>query len=447
MHKNIILWWLALSLLLGSTARAELRLDPGFGSGGSLEVAAPAARHGRPQLAELADGRIVVASMAVAGVPTLQVTRYLADGRPDTSFGNGGVSSVVVATGDWTSSWVASLRAQSDGGLWLLIARTNHDAGSPPSYYYALVRLGPNGSLLSGFNGGAVLQLPALSGPVHGAANQMLVRDDAALLLVDVYTSPPLGQFKAQRIRADGTPDPAFGVAGLLASERAGAYATDWIGLPGGGFQALYTTYGGPGQQRQSFWRRYRADGSADLAFGSAGEQAIAPGAGRYATNLIALPGGYQLGQSLGCLLLLFDSQGQLLREFESCPGRELIAVQPLGDKLLFVAQDFFGGTPPPGSPLSLQLVDWSGIPVPGFSGQAEGGLPGSYDDRFTVVTDRAGRILIGHADYDAIRLYRYQDVRGTAPAAAPVPAVSPAGLILMLLGLSLLVRQRLRPG
>lgn len=443
---RVILQLVAVLSLFSAVAQAELRLDPAFGNAGTLQVAASATRNDRPLLAELPDGRLVVANMAVADVPTLRVARYRVDGSLDSSFGNGGVSNVVVAAGDWTSSWVVSLGVQSDGGLWLLVARHNYDHGSPPMYYHALVRLGPNGSLLAGFNGGAVLQLPALSGPVHGTVTEMLVQDEAALLLLDVYTSPPLGQFKAQRIRSDGTLDPAFGAAGLLATARAGAYVTDWIGLPDGGFQALYSTYDGPGLPRQSFWRRHRADGSTDLAFGSAGEQAVAPGAGRYVANLFAVPGGYQLGQGLDCQLFLFDNQGQLLREFDSCPGRELIAAQPLGDKLLLVGQDFFGGTPPPGSPLSLRLVDWSGNPVPGFSGQADGGLPGSYDDRFTVITDRSGRILIGHADNDAIRLYRYLDTRGAVPAVAPVPALGPAAYGLAVLGL-LLLAWRLRPG
>lgn len=438
---------LAVLLFFSAAVQAELRLDPGFGSGGSLVVAASATRNDRPLLAELPDGRIVVANMAVADVPTLRVARYLADGRPDGSFGSNGVSNVVVADMHWSTSWVASLKVRSDGGLWLVATRNDFDHGSPPLYSHTLVRLGPDGSLVPGFNSGAVLPLSGLSGVLSGPVNEMLAQDGAVLVLSYIYTSPAQGRFKAMRIRTDGTPDPAFGEAGLLVAERAGAHTMNWMSVPGGGFQALYTIFNPPEVARRSFWRRYRVDGSVDLAFGSAGEQPVRPGADRYVGNLISLPGGLQLGQSLDCLLLLFDSQGQLLREFESCPERQLIAAQPLGDKLLLVAQDFFGGTPPPGSPLSLRLVDWSGNPVPGFSGQADGGLPGSYDDRFTVITDRSGRILIGHADNDAIRLYRYLDVRGAAPAAAPVPALGPAAYGLALLGLLLLAWRRLLPG
>ncbi|MCQ4164546.1 hypothetical protein [Tahibacter harae] len=445
MRENIFLRLLVL-LLLSGAAQAELRLDPGFGSGGSLVVAASGSRDDRPLLAGLADGRFVVANMAVADVPTVRVARYLADGRLDSGFGNHGVSQVVVAAEHWDTSLVASLKVRSDGGLWLAVTRKSF-LGSPPAYSHTLVRLGPDGNPVPGFNGGAALPLPALGSPDNGPLEEMLLQDDAVLLLASIYTAPPQGRFKALRIRADGTPDPGFGVAGLLIAERAGAFSYSWMSVPGGGFQALYTIFNPPELPRQSFWRRYRGDGSLDLTFGSAGEQAVAPGAGRYVANLFALPGGHHLGQGLGCHLFLFDSQGQLLREFESCPGRELIAAQPLGDKLLLVGQDFFGGTPPPGSPLSLRLVDGSGNPVPGFSGEVEGGLPGLYDDRFAAITDRAGRILIGHADNDAIRLYRYQEVGAVASSAVPVPALGAAGLILLLLGLLLPVRRRLRPG
>lgn len=444
---RVILQLVAVLSLFSAVAQAELRLDPAFGNAGTLQVAASATRNDRPLLAELPDGRLVVANMAVADVPTLRVARYLADGRPDSSFGSNGVSNIVVADMHWSTSWVASLKVGSDGGLWLVATRNDFDHGSPPLYAHTLVRLGPDGNPAPGFNGGAALPLPKLDGSDDGPVEEMLLQGDAVLLLVSTYTAPPHGRFRAMRIRADGAPDPAFGMAGLLIAERPGAFAYSWMNVPGGGFQALYTIFNPPEVSRQSFWRRYRADGSLDLAFGDAGEQAVAPGPGRYAVNLFALPGGYQLGQSLDCLLLLFDNQGQLLREFESCPGRELIAAQSLGDKLLLVGQDFFGGTPPPGSPLSLRLVDWSGNPVPGFSGQADGGLPGSYDDRFTVIADRSGRILIGHADNDAIRLYRYLDARGAVLAVAPVPALGPAASGLAVLGLLLLAWRRLRPG
>ena len=443
---RVIQQLVAVLSLFSAVAQAELRLDPAFGNAGTLQVAASATRNDRPLLAELADGRIVVANMALAEVPTVRVARYLADGRPDSTFGNNGVSQVVVAAEPWDTSWVASLKVLGDGGLWLVATRKAY-YGSPPIYSHTLVRLGADGNPAPGFNGGAALLLPAPGGSEDGPVEEMLVQDDAVLLLVSTYTAPPRGRFKALRIRNDGTPDPAFGTAGLLIAERSGAYTYDWMSVPGGGFQALYTIFNPPEPARQSFWRRYRADGSVDLAFGNAGEQAITPTGERRVVNLFALPGGYQLGQGLDCLLLLFDSQGQLLREFESCPGRELIAAQPLGDKLLLVGQDFFGGTPPPGSPLSLRLVDWSGNLVPGFSGQADSGLPGSYDDRFTVISDRAGRILVAHGNLDTIRLYRYLDVRGGALAATPVPAFGPAGSGLLLLGLLLLARRRLRPG
>jgi hypothetical protein len=445
MRSGVIARWFAGLVLVGAAAQAEIRPDPAFGSGGSLTVAAPAPRYDSPLLAELDDGRIVVASMDMAVMPTVRVARFLANGAPDSSFGNAGVSRVPVTDKPWNQSWVAQLRAHSDGRLSLLVTRQLYEF-SPPIYAHFLVRLRPDGQLDPAFNGGAVLPLPALATPDSGPVSEMLLQDGAILLLSEIYTSPPRGWFRALRVRADGTSDPAFGVNGVVRGERLGAYASDWMGLPGGAFQVLYVTYDGPGLPRRSLWRRYRADGSVDLSFGNAGEQEL-PVSGGYVANLFALPDGSQIGQGIGCLLYLLGAEGQLLREFSPCMVDELVAAQPLGADVLLVRRSFFGGTPPPGSPLSMQLIDRAGNPVPDFGGPPSGGWPGFYNDNFSVITDRAGRILIAQGDFDTVRLHRYLDVRGLPPVAVPVPALTPPWLGVLLLVIVLLARRRLLPG
>ena len=61
------------------------------------------------------------------------------------------------------------------------------------------------------------------------------------------------------------------------------------------------------------------------------------------------------------------------------------------------------------------------------------------------MTADRDGRILLARRDAAGLRLFRYLDVRGV-PSAAPVPALGPAGVGLVLLGLLLLARRRLTP-
>lgn len=437
---------LVAALLFSAGAQAVMQPDPGFGSGGTVLVeTAPTHYDITPRLVELGDRRLLAASLLDAPGPTLVVTRRLADGAADPAFGSAGVSNVVLGADSWNAARLVDLLPQADGGALALVWWGNYVPNGVSTALNALVRLGPDGNLAPGFNSGA----PLLLSDLQTSAARLLNYGSDVLVFAPVATesSPAVG-FRAMRIRADGTRDPAFGSGGVLSVERAGSVAADWMILPGGGFQVLYRVLSQPGLSSASnLWRRYRADGSLDTAFGDGGEQALPWLRNRLIEHLIALPGGYQLGAQIPCALVLLDSQGQPVRDFLFCGDDRNFRVQPLGDKLLFSGEDRSFEPPPLSDGTYLRLMDWSGNVDTGFgSPQSHSWRPPDQpSDSFGVAADREGRIVLARRDDAGLRLFRYLDVRGV-PSAAPVPALGSAGVGLILLGLVLLAYRCLSP-
>lgn len=149
------------------------------------------------------DGKLVVAGMANwdnsqnAG-PV--VMRYTRDGRPDSSFGDGGK----VIFGD-DNGWAAAVALQPDGKI---VAAGFASGGT--SWDIALLRYNADGTLDSAFGDAGVVTYFAGRRNFHMAlaldGNGKIVvaghvRDNDILLL---------------RYNSDGTPDTAFGVDGLV---------------------------------------------------------------------------------------------------------------------------------------------------------------------------------------------------------------------------------------
>src|SRR5690349_7190740 len=103
-----------LLVLLAMTTKAQVWLDPSFGSGGLVGGSLNAAYDGATSLALQTDGKIVVAGSISDGQGgwDFLVARYSADGILDDAFGTGGFTTHNVLTQD-RSRGVA---IQADGG-------------------------------------------------------------------------------------------------------------------------------------------------------------------------------------------------------------------------------------------------------------------------------------------------------------------------------------------
>lgn len=238
-------------------------LDGGFGSGGKLTSASSAAR----AVALQADGRIVV-----VGGKTL--SRFNADGTPDTSFGTAGRVTVVMGGGSFEA--LETVAVQADGRI-VVAGHTS----TPPSLVqdFTLQRFNADGSLDPTFGiGGKVLT--DFTG-TEDAANAMVIQSDGKLVVAGITilgTGASADEDMAvARYLSDGMLDPAFGTGGKTTINVAGkadfGYA---VALQADGRIVVAGRVGVDGGSDPDFGLvRLTTTGQLDASFGSAGRAQI----------------------------------------------------------------------------------------------------------------------------------------------------------------------------
>ncbi len=164
------------------------------------------------------DGKIAVSGHCRWGV----VSRYLADGTPDPTFGSSGLVTMTVGS-------IEALALQPDGKL--LGAGTGGNAPLGPGLTAATIRrLNPDGSLDPTFGqNGVATFLPADSR--GGRLLAIALQPDGNILAagVDYPNSPTTlpyfpNQLIVVRVHPDGSPDPTFGTNGIAFGP------SDWSG-------------------------------------------------------------------------------------------------------------------------------------------------------------------------------------------------------------------------
>jgi uncharacterized delta-60 repeat protein len=206
------------------------RLDASFGKAGVVATDVSGRRDLGVAVALAADGRILVGGLAAPrdqGADFL-VARYLPDGRLDDAFGAGGLfTRNASSTGDDLDS-VQALAPLADGRV---VAAGS--AGGNPSL--ALFRLTADGRLDTTFGGGLVVR-PRDPARVESPGAGLALLPGGAVVVAGLSSDPNAGDPRAVlwRYRADGTADPAFGEAGALASPIVGGRYFDVATLADG---------------------------------------------------------------------------------------------------------------------------------------------------------------------------------------------------------------------
>jgi uncharacterized delta-60 repeat protein len=257
------------------------RLDPTFGTGGRVwtdlvtlgtplqgavldDVALGSSS--ASAVAVQPDGRIVVGGATQSGASTaFAVLRYRPDGRPDETFGSGGL--VVTDFDSATNDGVGALAVLSDGR----ILAAGAGAGAA-----ALARYQRDGQLDLGFG-------PDRSGTAttrdRGLLNALsLGVEPGGKLLVAGQAGVPGGPFDfgLARFSADGALDDSFGDRGIVTTDlgSTGEWAAGVAPGPAGSVVAA-------GASGSSFAvARYRADGRLDKEFGAGGITKAGPDLG-----------------------------------------------------------------------------------------------------------------------------------------------------------------------
>jgi len=441
-------------LLMCAHAEASLFDDTTFGNAGYVDVELGSSQYfyDPPELVVLPDRRIVVATMLsdpAPQAPTLKVARLLPGGALDPTFGTNGVATVALSAFPVDWSYVTALVPFADGGLYVLAytMRVESVSGGGVAYHPLayLARLRSDGALDPGFNGGQPWTGDGRFG--HGS---LLVQETGVLLVAAGDACCTLGYgIEARRFRLDGTPDPGFGTGGTLSIPASFSESVGSMSVPGGGFQVFHLKPWAHGVPARNFWRRYRADGSLDTAFGEAGQQEIPLTDSFGMTHLLPLGDGTQLGVNGSCPVRWFDAEGRVLAAYTQCTrtGSTGFKVQRYGEKWLFSGEERFGGVPPPSDGTYLHVTDRAGNFDAGFA--APQGLrwrpPDAPSASYAVAADGGAHVVIARGSSAGLRVRRYRDLRGTDPLAEPVPALAPAILVLLGGGLLLLARRRLR--
>ena len=191
-------------------------------------------------------GYLVAQYVKVGDAWVSGVSRTLADGRLDTSFGNGGTATVPFY---WNESLgqQASFSVQRDGSFFA-------SAAYPTGEIY-IARFDATGALVSSFAEGGVLHLPASVGIQPRGTIDVSLQEDGKVLVT--------GQDTLTRLNQDGTLDSSFANGGSLALDvHANALVIQEDGkiLLAGASGGVATV------------TRLNADGSLDTGFGDQGQ-------------------------------------------------------------------------------------------------------------------------------------------------------------------------------
>jgi uncharacterized delta-60 repeat protein len=162
------------------------------------------------------DGKIVLAGYSRFD---FAAARLNADGTPDASFGTKGMTTIVISTGGFDTDAARAIALQPDGKIVL----AGYSDGNGFQNDFAATRLNPNGSVDATFGTkGRTLVGFDLGGSDDDQANGVALQSDGKIVLVGTVqvSFPGLGSNVSDigvvRLNADGTPDLAFGTAGAL---------------------------------------------------------------------------------------------------------------------------------------------------------------------------------------------------------------------------------------
>ncbi|MCM2462734.1 type I secretion target [Pseudomonas sp. CG7] len=233
----------------GSLVRfnADGSLDRNFsGDGKSLLPVALDIEDGGNAAVQPGGGYLVTRYVKVGDAWVSGISRHLADGSLNTSFGNGGTATVPFYWNEDLGQQ-ASFSVQRDGSFFA-------SAGYPSGEIY-IARFDATGTLLSSFGEAGVLHLPAAVGIPPSRTLDVSLQADGKVLVT--------GQATLTRLNPDGTLDSSFANGGSLALD---VHATALV-IQDDGKILLAGASGGVATVI-----RLNVDGSLDTDFGDQGQ-------------------------------------------------------------------------------------------------------------------------------------------------------------------------------
>lgn len=255
-------------------------LDPTFGANGLATSAlnsAPDSGGGAPSRTALAvqsDGKIIQTGRTHGSSDDMAVVRFDTNGTIDTSFGNGGITSIDFGG---KVDYATSVGVDSAGR----IAVGGYGYTDPASADFELARLTPNGALDASFGAGGKITTDIVGMGLADRAYALLIGPGDRIILggfAIVATGFPneQRQFALAEYNTDGTLDSSFGNGGIVTTDviGAGPGQSNQAGLSGLAFQGTQIVAAGNAGSRGCLVR-YNPDGSLDTTFNGTGRYAI----------------------------------------------------------------------------------------------------------------------------------------------------------------------------
>lgn len=239
-------------------------LDHSFGSQGGYSFYSRPGAETFLKVFVLPDGRLLgVGSHRGGVVDSVFVGRFLSDGQPDMSFGNGGF---VVDAIHPNGVLVLDAACKNDGGLVLLVGGNLQGQASTH-----LVQLDSTGQLDLGFAVNGIYSFPA--GELNEAGHRLALQADGKIV---VAGGKDWGWYGCDhlmfRFLVDGSLDASFGVGGKVMMPIAGEYEQPWSVLVQVDGKIVCAGLKQDSLHPGAFYvTRQLADGSLDQGFGAGG--------------------------------------------------------------------------------------------------------------------------------------------------------------------------------
>ncbi len=194
------------------------RPDSSFGNGGIVFTRVLGDPGFVRTMSLLPDGRVLAGGVAFPGVgQVFALARFHTDGSPDTSFAAVGLMQLPVGP---AGSEIKSLLLRPDGAV---IAVGEADAGSPLVKKIAMACILPDGSLDAGFGiGGKVLPTTGLKDMFVAGAVQL---SNGRIVVGGVASDGMKDNFSLARYLPDGSTDTAFNKSGSLLTTVGNSYS------------------------------------------------------------------------------------------------------------------------------------------------------------------------------------------------------------------------------
>ena len=253
-----------------------LTLDSTFGTNGKVVTSFGSDESNLASLAIQSDGKIIACGSYYNGtINQIALSRYLANGNIDTSFGNNGT--VLTPIGTYLENESNEVKVLNNGKI--LVAASNGILLSELDFDFAIVRYNSDGTLDSSFGTNGVLLSDFNS--VSNEARSLQIKSDNKFIVAGTINGDTVSvnpNFAIARYNENGTKDTSFGVNGLV-SVNFGTVSNNLLlseeGLecmkiqPDGKILAAGFTYEGNVISNSTFGIvRLNSDGSLDTSFG-----------------------------------------------------------------------------------------------------------------------------------------------------------------------------------